>query len=477
MKLAFPRFAAVIAVLVVPVAALPAAAAVRPGCATPHVSRGWCRATSRPVRDSVYPGPSHPGVDALHYLLRLRWRPGLLRLSGDETLRFRATRQAPDVPLALAARLHVRSVRLDGRHVPHSHHGRTLLVHHRVRRGSVHTLRIRYAGHAPRALPLARQRNAVGLFHTRHGRDVFTNDEPVGAYTWYAVNDQPSDKAYYDFRLRVPAPRVGVANGRLVSRHRKGGDVLTRFHLDEPAASYLTTVEFGRYSMTRAGRVHGTPVTLWTPRGDRHARRSARYLTRALAFVERRLGSYPFATLSLVVVRGYDSGMENQTLITVGDTGYDTSRDTLVHETVHQWYGDTVTPRDWRDVWMNEGMATYLQFVWESKAYHWPLKLLLRSYVAEEKEDRSEYGPPGDYDPSVFAAGNVYYGPALMWQELREKVGSKPFWSMVRAWPGVHRYHNAGRTTYLRWVQHRLHRDLGPFFHAWLTGRRSPRFR
>lgn len=441
------------------------------------VPAGWCQAVSHPVRDSVYPAPSHPAVDALHYRLRLDWRPGHHRLLGDETLTFRAARRVPVVRLALAHRVQVGTVRLDGRPVAHDHPRGVLLVRHGAGRGSVHTLRIRYATTPRHAEPLFAQRNATGVFHTPGG-DVFTNDEPVGASTWYAVNDQPSDKALYDFRLRVPAPRVGVANGRLVSRERVGDDVVTRFHLDRPAASYLVTAEFGRYRMTRLRPLHGVPLTLWTPRHRPGLLRASRFLRQALTFDERRLGAYPFATLSVIVVDGYASGMENQTLVTLGALRGVVSPENLVHEVAHQWYGDTVTPRDWRDVWMNEGMATYLQDVWDARTYHMGLHKLLRwTRVPEERRARRDYGPPADYDPTTFAASNVYFGPELMWQELREKVGTRAFWSMVRAWPGVHRYHNAGRVQYLRWIEHRLDRDLDGFFHAWLLGRTSPKFR
>jgi len=348
-----------------------------------------------------------------------------------------------------------------------------LVVRHPVAAGSVHTLVIEYAGRPGLAGPLNAQRDEVGMFRTRH-RDIFTNDEPVGAYTWYAVNDQPADKAYYDFRLSVPAPRVGIANGRMVSRHRHGRQVVTRFHLDKPAASYLVTVEFGRYRMTRPRPVSGTPIVLWTPRGDDRALARARFLPQALAWVEQRLGRYPFASLSLVVVQGYDSGMENQTLVTVGNTDYDTAPETLVHEVVHQWYGDEVTPDDWRDVWMNEGMAMYLQEVWLAQQAGIGIEQQLDSIVDWEAAYRAIYGPPADYRRDAFAASNVYYSPALMWDELRKLVGDGAFWSMVRAWPTVHRYGNAGRATYLPWIEHRLGHDLGAFFHGWLLGRTTP---
>lgn len=447
------------------------------GCPHPAVPAAWCAATSHPKRDSVYPAPSHPLVDALHYTLRLRWQPDHLRLRGDETLVFRARGTSSDVKLALARRVRVTAVRIDGRRVAAAHPGGTLVVRHRVSAGSVHRLRIRYAT-APRlAVPLYLQRNAVGVFHTADG-DIFTNDEPVGASTWYAVNDQPADKAFYDFRLRVPAPRVGVANGRLVSRRRVGHDVVTRFHLDRPAASYLVTAEIGRYRSVRLRPLHGVPLTFWLPRDRPDLLPRGRLLRRALAFDEHHLGPYPFAALSLVAVDGYSNGMENQTLVTMGASRQILSPENIVHEVAHQWYGDTVTPRDWRDVWMNEGMATYLQDVWDARhnrvgIHHW-LRILR---VYEERQARRDYGPPASYDPTPFAAGNVYFGPELMWQELRQKVGARRFWAMVRAWPVERRDANAGRREYLRWIERRLHRDLGAFFHAWLLAPTSPRFR
>ena len=83
--------------------------------------------------------------------------------------------------------------------------------------------------------------------------------EPYGAFTWYAVNDQPSDKALYDFTISTPAPWVGVANGELRSREEVDGDTVTAWHLDEPAASYLVTVADRRLHDDRAtGRAAGS---------------------------------------------------------------------------------------------------------------------------------------------------------------------------------------------------------------------------
>ena len=129
--------------------------------------------------------------------------------------------------------------------------------------------------------------------------------------------------------------------------------------------------------------------------------------------------------------------METQTLITLGATPYATTKAVLVHEIVHQWYGDQVTPSDWSDLWMNEGMAMYLQFVWQAEATGVPLDQILQQIARTERESRRVNGPPAAYDPKTFGEIQVYYGPALMWDQIRQRVGEEKFWAMVRAWPAV----------------------------------------
>jgi aminopeptidase N len=235
--------------------------------------------------------------------------------------------------------------------------GKDLVVAAPVRTGDRHTLEVRYRGTPkPVAAPTTRDDfSTIGWAITDDG-ETWTMQEPFGAYSWYAVNDHPSDKALYDFTLTTRSPWVGVANGRLQSRRESGGSTVTAWHLDEPAASYLVTVAFGDFTMTRDRSKSGVPMTYWTPRGDASALRSVQVAGEELGWIEDRLGPYPFSSLGLVVVDS-NSGMETQTMITLGTTDYTLSPSVVVHEMIHQWYGDQVTPRDWRDVWMNEGMA------------------------------------------------------------------------------------------------------------------------
>lgn len=430
-------------------------------------------ALSTPVEDRVYPRVGDPGVDALHYGLALAWSPRQRRLTATESLVLRATRDAPQVRLDLSPALEVGSVAVDGREAAYSHDGKDLVVRTPVREDERHTLAITYAG-TPQPVQAPTTRTDIerlGWTTTDRG-DVWTMQEPYGAYTWYAVNDQPSDKALYDITVSAPAPLVGVANGTLTSRRTTDGTTTTRWHLDEPASSYLVTVAIGDYTSTTddSGPM---PLTYWTPADQPRLLDRLRAAPAGLAWLEKRLGPYPFGSLGFVLVDSR-SGMETQTMITLGTTDYATSPEVLVHEMAHQWWGDEVTPTDWRDVWMSEGMALYLQGVWQAQHSGEGLESLMDYWAAFEPSLRRESGPPADYDPRTFGEGNVYYGPALMWDELRERLGDREFWSLVRAWPRSQDDANASYDDVVAWWSQRTGRDLRPFFDAWLLGRTSP---
>jgi aminopeptidase N len=433
-------------------------------------------ALSRPVEDRVYPAVGDPGVDALHYQLDLTWRPKSKTLDSRETLVFRATRDAARFQLDFGKSLSVASLALDGEKARFRERGKDLVVAAPVRAGERYTLEVHYRGTPrPVAAPTTRDDfSTIGWQVTDDG-ETWTMQEPFGAYSWYAVNDHPSDKAFYDFTLTTRSPWVGVANGKLRSRKESGGSTVTAWHLDEPAASYLVTVAFGNFKMTRDRSTSGVPMTYWTPRGDAGALRSVRVARDELGWIEKRLGPYPFSSLGLVVVDS-QSGMETQTMITLGTTDYTLSPSVVVHEMIHQWYGDQVTPRDWRDVWMSEGMAMYLQVLWESQQYGFDLEGALSDWAAQDAQERESAGPPANYDPATFGEGNIYYLPALMWDQLRRRIGDDRFWQLVKAWPRSHDNANASYDDITGWWSRKAGEDLRPMFDAWLLGKNSPPF-
>ncbi len=431
-------------------------------------------AESEPLEDSVYPDVGDPSVDALHYDLDLTWDREGQRLEAHETVRLRAAETADSFQLDLGEPLEVGEVTLDGEPVDADHDGKDLVVHAAVSEGRTYTLELDYAGTPePVEAPTTRTDFSTSGWTVAPSGSVWTMQEPYGAYSWYAVNDQPSDKALYDFTIRVAAPWVGVANGTLESREVVDGETVTRFHLAEPASSYLVTIGIGDYAVRRDRTEGGTPVALWALRSQRESFARLRFATDAIEWIEGRLGPYPFSSAGILLTESR-SGMETQTLVTLGDDPYILSRPVILHELVHQWYGDLVTPTDWKDVWMNEGMTMYLQLVYESESAGTDLDRRMEEIRANDQQYRDSAGPPGRYDPASFGAGNVYYCPALMWHELRGRLGDEEFWRLVRAWPRAAAYTNADRDQWFAWWERETGEELTDFFDSWIYGETTP---
>ena len=428
----------------------------------------YAAARSTPREDSLYPDVGDPGVDALHYDLDLTWRAPTL--SVQEELVFRSTQTADHLRLDLAEPLTVTAASLDARPVTTSHPGKELVVEAPVTRDRTYTLRLTFAGTpAPVAAPTRRKDVPALGFTVEPDGSVWTMQEPYGAFTWYAVNDQPSDKAFYDVAIHAPAPAVGISNGDLVSRTTSAGVTSTHWRLRSPAASYLMTLAIGPYTSTPEGR-----ATVWTlPTQGPLATRPFDQVPQLLSWLEAKLGPYPFDSLGFVEVGG-DSGMETQTMITLGSAEVDTAPETLVHELAHQWWGDEVTPSDWRDVWMNEGMATYLQSLWQDEAWKLGPGVSIAELAHADAAARRRWGPPGAPRADSFAAPNVYDGPAAMWSALRKRLGDDVFWRLVRGWPAARAGRATDRADLIAWFSQQSGQDLRPFFQQWLMGATPP---
>lgn len=429
---------------------------------------------SKPREDSYYPGKGDPGVDVLHYDLDLVWKRSRRLLVGDALLDFRATSAALAFQLDLGESLAVREVLVDDVPAGYEHTGKNLVVHSPVSSNSRHTVRIRYRG-TPESVHAPTTRsdfNTVGMKVTDDGQ-LRTMQEPFGAFTWYPSNDHPSDKALYDIEVTAPGDWVGVSNGTLRSRVAGKNQTTTTWHLGDPVATYLMTLAVGPYAHRTDIGPHGLPLHFWLPRGNVDRYLSVfRHVSRDLSWLESKLGRYPFRTAGAVVVPG-NSAMETQSLVTFGAKrffarGAEAAREVMVHELAHQWYGDTVTPNDWADLWLNEGMAMYLQGRWNATFTPTGWREWANHFSYYNRVLRGSDGPPAAYDRGEFAQNCVYLCTAAMYEELREKLGSEAFWALVRDWPQEHLNGSADREMFVAWVEAETGRELSGFFDDWL---------
>lgn len=433
-------------------------------------------AEDSPVEDPYYPDTSNPEVDALHYGLDLDWDGKTLR--GTATVTLRASTDTSTLTLDLIPQLAVQRATLDGKKVQTSRTDMHLVVKSgALKKGSKHTLSVRYAGTPKRvAASSGRSDSTEGVgWTTNSDGSIHTFQEPWGAYTWYPVNDHPSDEAFYDAKITTRSPLRGVFNGKRVAEQRDASKTTSQWHLDQPAASYVVTIAIDEYRPVKDRMSDGTVMTYWVrPEDDVSLANLRIWGRRAHSWLVKHLGPYPFSSAGVVLVGG-DSAMETQTLITMSGAVARSPRQlgepVLAHEQAHQWFGDDVSPKDWTHLWLNEGWAMYWQGRFEEEfgtGKPW------QSYAARDAISRRSAGPPGRYDKAHFGENNVYLGPALMIREMRIKVGGSTFDRLVKQWVKDKSGQHVDRAAFTRWWSKQSGADLKPLIDRWLDSPETP---
>jgi aminopeptidase N len=440
--------------------------------------------TAVAAEDSYYPSKGDPGVDVARYNLALKWKPKTSKLVGTAALRLRTDKGATSFQLDLHRRMAVSSVTVNGVAAKYTHDRDTLGVElpalpgASLALGGPYEVVVKYAG-KPRTVGEPTSRiDTTGLGWNVSGGEVWTMQKPYGAYTWYPVNDHPSDKALYKVHLDVPSRFVGVSNGKLVSRTATKRRTITDFSSDHPMASYLVTVAIGPYVKFTDVGPHGLPITYWVPKGSEDLVKPLQKMPEEIAFLEARLGTYPFSTAGVIVTPGQGS-VETQSLITLSRSNYRYGafdvREQVVHRLAQAWYGASVTPNDWRDLWMSEGVGMWMQAKYSGKHdwkswYFWR-----REFARNDQYWRDLYGPPGAYNSRDFGQRNVTYGSANLLRVLRKKVGQATFDRALRSFAEQNADTSRGRADFIKHFDQESGQVLDPWFDDWLNSSTTPR--
>ncbi|GAA2866170.1 M1 family metallopeptidase [Nonomuraea rubra] len=416
--------------------------------------------------DPYFPGQGNGGYDALHYDLTLDYDPSSGRLSGRAAISARATQALSRFNLDLVDTLSVRSVTVDGRPAAYAQSGSELVVTPsrtlRDRRGF--SVVVRYDGSPAHVIDPDGSKD--GWIKTEDG--VFNANEPQGAMTWYPGNHHMTDKATYRFTVTVPSSSVAVANGDLVRQAAKGGRTTYVWNSREPMASYLATVSIGTFELTDR-RIGGYRVTTAVdPQAAGDATGFAERHPPALDYFSRLFGRYPYSSTGGIVDHAPDVGyaLETQTRPIYPRVP---GESLLAHELAHQWFGNSVTPTLWRDIWLNEGFATYSEWLWADERGTQTVQAAFDEAYARPAEHEFWQTPTADPGgPENLFHAPVYDRGAMTLHVLRTTVGDDTFFAILRAWAGRYRYGNADTAAFIALSERVSGKDLGALFDAWL---------
>jgi aminopeptidase N len=420
------------------------------------------------VGDPYYPGLGNGGFDVEHYTLDLTWLADQGVLEGVTTIEATATQDLSRFNLDLAG-LDVRGATVAGEEAEVAHDGRELVIDpaEDIAEGSEFTTVITYDG---TPTPIREGTEIFDLGWQTDGREAFVVSEPSGAQTFFPVSDHPTDKATYTIRVTAPEDQTVAANGLLAGENDTGhGTRSWTYEATDPMASYLVQIAIGDYELVDGGKVGDVTIrhALHRSLAD-GAADTVEGTADMITLLDDAYGPFPFEAYGLLAVdEALGFALETQTLTIIGSdiAGAGRSADQiLLHELAHQWVGDTVSPSTWKDIWLNEGFATYAEWLWLERTDRRSAADSARQYEGATELD----APPGDPGPEELFANTVYIRGGMTLQALREEVGDDAFFQILRDWVDGHRYRTGSTEDFIALSEQISGADLDDLFQRWL---------
>jgi len=457
----------------------------------PNAQQDGGTAPKTPTRAEVLRGaygPYRADNDLLYYHLDVRVDPVAKTIAGMNTVRFKMLADGTRIQLDLSEILVVEKIMLGKEELVYTRDSGAVFIDfpRTLHAGQTYSIDFYYSG-----APKAKGRFGGMSFETDPmGRPwIFTADEDDGCNIYWPCKDQWKDEPQegMDISLSVPNALVGVANGRLISK-KELGDGYTQWNwkVTYPINSYGVALNIGAYvhfSDTYKNPAY-PPLTLdyyALPEDLEKAKTQFAQAKGMLDAFEHYFGEYPFARDGYKLVEVPYSGMEHQSAVAYGNhfaNGY-LERDwtgvgisprfdfIIIHESGHEWFGNSITAQDRSDMWIHEGWDTYLEALFVE--YHYGKadglkytsgfipKVRNRTPIITERGESAE--PPQD----------MYFKAAMMIASLRSWIDNDTKWfALLKAFYQHFKYQNIMSEDVIAWWNAQTQMNLTPFFNQYL---------
>ena len=420
--------------------------------------------------DPLYPQAGNGGYDVGHYGLTLGYDPATRVLDGRAVITATAQQDLSRFDLDLRG-FDIPSLTVNGRPAAFARDGQELIVTPAkgITQGTTFTVDVTYRGE-PQVVTDP-DGSIEGWVPTDDG--AFVVGEPQGSPAWYPVNDNPRDKATYDFAVTVPEALTVMANGVLVSNEATGSGRRTWIWREaDPMAPYLSTATLGRFDLTTStiSTADGGKIPSYVAVDPQLAKGQVlAKLPDIITYYSSIYGPYPFTATGAIVdsakVVGYS--LETQTKPVFP---YVPDETTLAHEQAHMWFGDSVTLTAWPDIWLHEGFATWSEWIWSEHTGNKSAAQYFKQLYSTPAQDTGFWNPPPGNPGSAAAIfdGTIYDRGGMTLQALREKIGDAAFFRILREWAQQNRFGNVTTPQFIALAQRVSGRDLSGFFDVWL---------
>jgi aminopeptidase N len=272
----------------------------------------------------------------------------------------------------------------------------------------------------------------------------------------------------------VPQRLTAMANGVLVSNASSGGSTTWTWREADPMATYLSTVDIGRFDLTTSS-IDGIPsyvaVDPQLAKGQVLSK-----LPEIIRFYSSIYGPYPFSAVGAIVDSAKNLGYSLETQ-TKPLFPYVPDEATLAHEQSHMWFGDSATLGRWPDIWLHEGFATWSEWIWSEHTGQKSAAQYFKQLYSTPASNTAFWNPPpGDPgDAAHLFDGTIYDRGGLTLEALREKIGDDAtFFRIMRDEAQQNRFGTVTTPGFVAIAERDSGLDLGKFFQAWLFAPGKP---